>query len=657
MTLYRQLIIFTLCLFFLLFTGSWLAKFESTRSFLINQLESHAQDTATSLGLSISSRDGAGDMATVEGMVNAVFDRGYYESIRLTDTNNKTVLERKLKVTIENVPQWFISLVPLKTPEATANTMSGWRRSGTVQVKSHPGYAYHTLWEDAVRMTLWFVACGILVLAGGAVGLRILLKPLSRVEQQADALCRREYEVQKKLPWTKDLRSVVEAMNRMTLKVKEMFEEQVLHTESLREWAYHDVLTGLGNRRYFESQVNAYLDIPESPKRGVLLLLQINDLSTLNLQKGLQAGDDLVKRVGELIRESFVQCESAIMSRLTGGDSAIFLPDVQPWVAESVTSTLTDRLRQVAAEGVSLTDQVGHVGVSVFDGSVTLARILSEADAALAAARQTGPNAWNIRVIGGDDAEKTPLGQFKWKELLEKALDERRIVVEAQPVVAMRDPQQILHLEVFSRVVREDGEGISASLFMPFAERMKLVSTLDRLVLEKVRQYDRRQLPAENVAVNISASSLQDLTFRQWVENFLSNLPPSSPRLIFEFAEYGAVQNLQVLRDFRTVLEKQGHGIALDHFGRSFSNLGYLQSLRPDYVKIDRAYTGELKDQENDTRFYISSLCRVAHSIDVAVIAEGVETEQQYRILQELNLDAAQGYFFKRPRPMEESLT
>ena len=184
------------------------------------------------------------------GMVNAVFDRGYYESIRVTDTNNKTVLERKLKVTIENVPQWFISLVPLKTPEATANTMSGWRRTGTVQVKSHPGYAYHTLWEDAVRMTLWFVACGILVLTGGAVGLRILLKPLYRVEQQADALCRKEYELQEQLPWTKELRSVVEAMNRMTLKVKGDVRGTGLHTESLREWAYHDVLTGLGNRRY-----------------------------------------------------------------------------------------------------------------------------------------------------------------------------------------------------------------------------------------------------------------------------------------------------------------------------------------------------------------------------------------------------------------------
>ena len=653
MTLYRQLIIFTLCLFFLLFTGSWLAKFESTRSFLINQLQSHAQDTATSLGLSISSHVGAGDIATVEGMINAVFDRGYYESIRLDDTTNKTVLERRLKVTIEEVPQWFISLVLLKTPEATANIMSGWHQTGTVHVKSHPGYAYNTLWEDAVRMTLWFVACGILVLAGGAIGLRFLLKPLFRVEQQADALCRKEYEIQERLPWTKELRSVVQAMNRMTIKVREMFEEQVIHTESLRERAYHDLLTGLGNRRYFESQINAYLDIPESPKKGILLLLQINDLATLNLERGFLAGDELLKRVGNLIRDGFAQYDSAILSRLNGSDFGIFLPDVESWAAESVTSLLTNQLRQVATERISLTDNIGHVGVSVFDGSVTLARILSEADAALATAKQTGPNAWSIRTTGD---EKVPLGQFQWKEMLENALKENRVALEAQPVVTVRDHNKMMHLEIFSRIMREDGEWLSASLFMPFAERMKLVSTLDRLVLEKITQFNRLDLPSENVAVNISAASLQDISFRQWLENYLVKLPPSSPRLIFEFDEYGAVQNLQILREFRTFLEKQGHGIGLDHFGRSFSHLGYIKSLRPDYVKIDRAYTGELKEEENDARFYISSLCRVAHSIDIAVIAEGVETEQQFRILKELNPDAMQGYFLEKPQPLEKYL-
>ena len=86
---------------------------------------------------------------------------------------------------------------------------------------------------------------------------------------------------------------------------------------------------------------------------------------------------------------------------------------------------------------------------------------------------------------------------------------------------------------------------------------------------------------------------------------------------------------------------------------QSFSNLGYLQSLRPDYVKIDRAYTSELKEEENDSRFFISTLCSVAHSLDIAVIAEGIETEKQWEILKEMNLDAVQGYFIERPKEIE----
>lgn len=651
MTLYRQLIIFTLCLFFLLFTGSWLAKFESTRSFLINQLQSHAQDTATSLGLSISTYVADKDMPTAEGMINAVFDRGYYESIRLTDTDNKMILERNLQVTIENVPQWFIALVPLKTPEATANVMAGWRQAGAIHVKSHPGYAYNTLWEDVLRMTLWFAACGILVLVGGAVGLRMLLKPLFVVEEQANALCRKEYEIQEHLPWTKELRSVVQAMNRMTIKVKEMFEEQVAHAESLRERAYHDPLTGLGNRRYFDSQVNAYLDHPDSSGKGMVLLLQVVDLAGLNQKKGFQAGDELLQRVGGLLRECFGQYENSVLTRLTGGDFGVFLPDALPFEAEAIATIMTNQLRQVATEKISFSDNVGHVGVSLFDGPVSLARLLSDADAALASAKQIGANAWSVRVIRGE-GDKMPLGQLQWKELLEKSLKEGRIALDAQPVVKIQERNHILHLEIFSRIVQENGELLSAALFMPFAERLKLVSSLDRIVLEKITGFDRRKLTSESVAVNISAASLQDSSFRQWLESLLANLPPISPRLIFEFTEYGAVQNLPLLREFSAFVRRHGHAIGLDHFGQSFSHLGYLQSLRPEYVKIDRAYTGELKEEENDSRFFIASLCSVAHSIDISVIAEGVETEQQYEILKQFNLDALQGYVVERPKPI-----
>src|SRR4030042_1988165 len=132
MTLYRQLIIFTLVLFFLLFAGTWYAKLDSTRSFLTDQLESHAQDTATSLGLSLSQFLIQKDMPTGETMINAVFDRGYYKIVKLTDTKQNVMIERILDVKIENIPPWFIRWIPLKTPEAVANVMSGWIQAGTI---------------------------------------------------------------------------------------------------------------------------------------------------------------------------------------------------------------------------------------------------------------------------------------------------------------------------------------------------------------------------------------------------------------------------------------------------------------------------------------------------------------------------------------------
>lgn len=655
MTLYRQLVIFTLILFLLLFTGTWLVKLESTRSFLIDQLESHAQDTATSLGLSISQYSIENDMPVIESMVNAVFDRGYYRIVRYTDTRENVLIDRVLDVTIENVPQWFISLVPLKTPEASANVMAGWHQAGTIYVKSHPGYAYKTLWENIVRMTLWFLACGIIVLIAGGFGLRFLLKPLIMVERQADALCKKKYEIQERLPKTKELRRVVEAMNRMTSKVKEMFDEQVTIAEGLRKHAYHDSLTGLGNRRFFESQITARLDRRDSTAKGIVLLVQINDLQELNQQKGFQAGDELLQRVGTLLQEATKQNTNAVLARLTGGDFGIFVPDVSSWDAESIAEAVSSNLNQLVVEQLTLTDNVGHVGAASYESSTTLGRLLSEADLALRSAQQAGPNKWEVHAVT-KDTEKMPLGQQQWKEILDQALSDRRITLFAQPVVNTHDRNNVIHLEIFSRIIQDDGNLLSAGVFMPFAEHLNLVSYLDRIVLEDVMQLDSEKMSVGRLAVNVSPASLQHDTFRRWLLFSIENLPEKALRINFEFPEFAAVQHLEMIKEFSSVVRRYGHFVGLDHYGQSFSHLGYLKTLRPDYVKIDRAYTGELKDQESDSRFFIGSLCSVAHSLDITVIAEGVETEQQWQLLKELNLDAIQGYIINRPEPLLETL-
>ncbi|MDP2268484.1 MAG: diguanylate cyclase, partial [Deltaproteobacteria bacterium] len=426
---------------------------------------------------------------------------------------------------IENVPPWFIRWIPLKPPEASANVMSGWIQAGTIVVKSHPGYAYKTLWEDMVGTTLWFIACGLFVLIAGGFGLRFLLRPLVLVERQADAICRKEYEIQQRVPWTKELRRVVEAMNRMTHKVKEMFEEQVTQAEGLRERSYHDPVTGLGNRRYFDTQITARLDRRDSVTKGILLLIKLNDLDKLNQLKGFQAGDEFLKRMATLLQDATHHYASGVLARLTGGDFGIFLPDAPAWDAETIAADVASKLSGLAAEQIAITDNIGYVGAATYETTTTLGRLLSEADLALTAARQAGPNGWGVRAIT-EETDKMPLGQQQWREKLEKALQERRISLDAQPVVKTTDRNQLLHLEIFSRIVQEDGKFLSAGIFMPLAERLNLVSSLDRIVLEEVLKLDRRQLKVDSIAVNVSPASLQDNEFRQWVYSFLKNPLP-----------------------------------------------------------------------------------------------------------------------------------
>ncbi|HDI59439.1 MAG TPA: EAL domain-containing protein [Desulfobacteraceae bacterium] len=655
MTLYRQLVAFTLVLFLLLFAGTWIARLQTTRAFLSAQLESHAQDTATFLGLSISQQiqDLQQDLPIAETMISAVFDRGYYRFIRLVDTGGQVLVDRTLEIKVEDVPDWFVRMFPLEAPEAGANVMAGWIQAGTLLVKSHPGYAYQTLWQGTVRMTWWFVACGVFVLVAGGIGLRFLLRPLVRVEQQAEALCRREYQFQERIPRTRELRRVVEVMNRMTRKVQEMFQEQAALAEEMRRQAYRDEVTGLGNRRYFDGQVGAHLDRRDSDPAGVILLVQIRNLERVNKETGRAAGDALLEKGASLIREAAAGFEQAVLARLSGADFGVYLPDAPVWAAETLAADILKRLGGLFAAGMAPEENVGHVGAATHETAVTLRRLLSEADLALRTAARSGPNAWQMRPVTRD-AGDTLAGKQQWKAAIQQALDANRIRLLAQSVVAARDRQRILHLELFSQIVQDNGKPISAGMFLPFAEHLNLVAALDRLVLEQVGRLETGRLGAQWVAVNLSPLSLRDEGFVQWITAFLERLPAACPRIIFEFTEFRAVQHLELVRKFRDQVRHRGHAIGLDQYGRGFSHLGYLQSLRPEYVKIDRAYSAELKGDQSDSRFFIASLGSVAHSIDIAVIAEGVETESQLQALGGLPIDGLQGYLVDRPGPLEE---
>ena len=649
MTLFRQLLVFIILLFLILFACTWLVKLQSTRVFLEDQLESHAQDTATSLGLSISPHVADNDGAIVETMISAVFDRGYYSRIALVDLEDKVVVERRLDVVISDVPHWFINLIELKTPEARTLVSSGWRQMGTLAVKSHPGYAYKALWDATCDMARAYGLTGIIALLLVAGGLRLLLRPLRRIEEQAENLCRKEYIFQEKLPRTRELRSVVVAMNSMTGKVKQMFDEQAGVADMLRKNAYTDELTGFGNRRYLQGQAAALMEEGNNLVAGALLLVQAHGLQEINQVEGYQHGDQFLQRMADAIRRVTGHLQKAALARLSGGTFAVLLTDVAEDEAGHISEALVREFAGLAEEGADVEKNVGHIGGVSFERPVPFGQLLAEADRVLTQVQLQGPNQWLVDPLSQETAA-LPRGRSEWKRILEQVLEGRAISLFRQSVVMASRMERRLHVELFSRITLASGRMLSAGIFIPLAVKSRCIAAIDRMALEKALEADWPGLGVEEIAVNISPASFNDPSFMEWVLGSLRRLTKGGPRVVFEFAEFAATRELATVQIFAGEVKKLGHAIALDHFGQSFANFGYLKSLQPKYVKIDKAFTDELKSGDNDSSFFIGSLTSVAHSLDILVIAEGVETEEQAQGLRALNVDGLQGYFIDQPR-------
>lgn len=648
MTLFRQLIIIITALFLAVFVGTFFVSVNNTRVFLSSQLQSHAQDAATSLGLSLSPHAAEHDTITMTSMVDAMFDSGYYREIKVVDIEGKPLIVRELPITIEEVPQWFIQLTPLETPLGEALVMAGWQHAGSVSVRSNPGIAYAKLWYDSIGMFWWLFGAAIITLGLGWVILKIVLRPLHNLEIQAEAICRREYPVQEKMPWARELRSFVQAMNRMVIKVKEMFEEQAKAMEKMRAHAYMDSVTGLGNRRHLEAQLQNLINNPEHFAGGALFLLELNGFKEYNDRHGYQAGDELLRQATALLSDISGSHLESFCARLGGADFAMVVPNIDATEAGAIGKQLSESLQRLHEGDMAVSKEVGNIGIALYRGQDSVFKFLSEADLALRTAQAQGGNAWHLEKPE-QSAQTEVAGAQNWSAFLNEVIAQRRITLLFQPVKSGIS-ESILHYEVLLRILGNNDQLLSAGVFMPYVNRLGLHREMDRLVVSEIierMKLDRaRDIPA--IAINLAPESAHDAAFADWLSDELGRNPDIASKLIFEVTEYGATKNLDSIRSLIDKVSLAGARFSLDHFGRGFSSFGYLSSLKIHYLKVDGSYIHGI-DQDQEDQFFVDAVIKIAHGLDIEVIAESVETEEEWKMLQELNVYGLQGYLVGEP--------
>ncbi|ANI51865.1 cyclic di-GMP receptor LapD [Pseudomonas sp. DR 5-09] len=646
MSLFKQLLI-AICLFLVVaFTGSFMVSLESSRTQYVNQLRSHAQDAATALALSLTPN--IDDPAMVELLVSSIFDSGYYSSIRVVDLKtDQTIVERNGIPAVTNVPDWFVRLIGLEPAGGDALVSRGWEQAARVEVVSHPMFALAKLWQSALGSLGWLLVCGAVSAVLGALLLRRQLKPLDYMVKQSHAIARREFLSLPDLPRTPELRRVVLAMNQMVEKLKALFQEQAERSEKLRTESYQDNLTGLANRRYFEMQLNARVSNPEQASSGYLLLLRVKDLAGLNQRLGGQRTDELLKAVGEqLSRECAKYPETQnLVTRIRGGEFAVLAPGLTREEALQLAQSLDSALSSLHATGATDVPAVASIGLAPFAHGDSPQAVLSLGDQALAQAEGQGEQNWacldqSLVAEVGDD-------HHAWHRLLDQALNQRRFELFFQPVVAAQDTQLVLHYKVLSRLLDEQGQTIPAGRFLPWLERFGWTARLDRLMLERV--LEQMAGHEESLALNLSSATLADPQALNKVFEILRAHSNLGARLTLEIGEEQLPEQA-VLEQLTRRLRELGFSLSLQRFGGRFSMIGNLARLGLAYLKIDGSYIRAI-DQESDKRLFIEAIQRAAHSIDLPLIAERVETQGELSVIREMGLYGVQGQLFGEPAP------
>ncbi len=629
MSMYRQIWLSLILTSVLSLAGGLLASTLSARSYLEDQLRIKNEDNAASLALSLSQRKA--DAMEIELTVSALFDNGHYELVRVVDPLGRDIVSRKATTTIYEAPMWFVHSLPLISEPGHAQINNGWNQVGTITLISSSRFAYKALWETTLALigALFFTS-----LIGGWLGtlvLRRIKKPLNAVIAQAQAITERHFITtpESNVP---ELRQLTSAMNSTVLLVKKMFADEAKRLELVRLEANSDPLTKLANRNYFMAQLQAVLEM-ETAFSGSLILIRIANLADINKRLGRNETDNFLLAVSASLQKTTEAIPNALIARLNGADFGVLLPLTE---AHPVSDHLLDAMIASTSAFVE-NGPVAYMGTGKFSYGLNLGHLMARVDAALAGAEAQNRNC--IRDSENSINDDVPRSNEQWLKLIYQAIENHETRLGSYPVTDL--DQKLLHNECPLRL-KYANEWLPAGRFLPIAERLGMSSTLDTaavtLGIEELNV--NRQLVG--LAINISARSLLDVTFCDYIRTMLLANPKASRRLWLEFPETGVYAHFAAFAEFRQQMEGTGCRVGLEHFGRQFSQIGQLQELKLDYLKVDASFIHDIANNEGN-QVFLKGLVGIAHNLGMLVVAEGVTVPDEMTALKKLGFDGATG--------------
>lgn len=397
------------------------------------------------------------------------------------------------------------------------------------------------------------------------------------------------------------------------------------------------------------------------------MYLDLDQFKLVNDSCGHHAGDALLKQITSLIRNKIES--NAIVARLGGDEFGIILVNTSLEESLTVANNIRQEIKDYgfywSSKRFSIGVSIGMIEVDVSEQ--TREEIISMADAACYTAKDRGRNC--VHYYQRQDCEiNERRNQMQWATRIQQALDEDRFELYYQSIVPVDTyADGYHHFEVFVRMREHDNTIISPNVFIPAAERYGLMSHIDYWVIRRALAWlGEQQKEGDNYyscSINLSGVSIGNEECLSLIKRQMNKNRILPYTVCFEITETAAMMDLQQSQWFIHQLKSLSCKIALDDFGSGLSSFGYLKELPVDYLKIDGLFIKELATNQLD-KAIVASINTVAHEMQLKTVAEFVESHDIIGILQSLNIDFAQGYYFDKPVPLnvlkrdkEDSLT
>lgn len=432
---------------------------------------------------------------------------------------------------------------------------------------------------------------------------------------------------------------------------------QKMHSQLLHETS-HDQLTGLINRREFEKRLEKTLaGVRDSGIPSMLCYLDLEQFSVVNNTFGYEGGDRALVETAGLLKQELG--EQGVLARIGGTEFAMLFENCNLDDALKITSRQTETFRSYrfvsGDKSLSLSFSAGLVAID--PESESIETLLQAAEASCRIARSKGTN--YVQVYHPDEADTARhLKTVKWVSRIDEALDNDRLEIHCQPIVSISGSSvAVHHSEVLLRVPDTHGKLTSPVDFIMAAEHFRRMASVDRWVIEHAFRWmaDRRDRLTElgGLAINLSGASLNEEGLIDFVTGQAEKLKIPMSKVCFEITETVGIAHLSGASEFINEMKKQtGCAFSLDDFGSGQSSYAYLKNLPVDYLKIDGAFV-EKMDQNQFDFAVVKSITEIGHFMGKKIIAERVETEPVLKVLRQLGVDYAQGYYLGKPRNMK----